>query len=99
MNITKQIANDLKNNWSDFEKALKGLETVLKGMKIEVNRFSGSWNVLLPILYFIYYNPDYNNNCEDIRAYLMRAILFTYFQAGTTSKLQQMKVSLKQLTR
>lgn len=90
-NITKQIANDLKNNWSDFEKALKGLETVLKGMKIEVNRFSGSWNVLLPILYFIYYNPDYNNNCEDIRAYLMRAILFTYFQAGTTSKLQQMK--------
>ena len=31
------------------------------------------------------------NNLKDIRAYLMRAILFTYFQSGTTSKLQQMK--------
>lgn len=90
-NINKQIANDLKDNWKDFEKALKALETILKELKIEVSRFSSSWNVLLPILYFIYYNPDYNNNREDIQAYLMRAILFTYFQSGTTSKLQQMK--------
>lgn len=31
---------------------------------------------------------------EAIRAYLMRAILFTYFQSGTTSKLQQMKSNI-----
>lgn len=93
-NISKQIAEELKNNWSDFKKALKNLEAVLNDMKIEVSRFSSSWNVLLPILYFIYYNPEYKNNTEGIRAYLMRAILFTYFQSGTTGKLQQMKSNI-----
>ena len=34
------------------------------------------------------------DNTEAIRAYLMRAILFTYFQSGTTSKLQQMKSNI-----
>lgn len=90
-NINKQIAEDLKNNWSDFKKAFQNLETVLRDMKIEVSRFSGSWNVLLPIVYFIYYNSDYKNNSDGIRAYLIRAVLFTYFQSGTTTKLQQMK--------
>ena len=93
-NISKQIAEELKNNWSDFKKALKNLDAVLKDMKIEVSRFSSSWNVLLPILYFIYYNPEYKNNTEGILAYLMRAILFTYFQSGTTGKLQQMKSNI-----
>lgn len=93
-NINKQIAEDLKNNWQDFKKALKKLETVLKGMKIEVSRFASSWNVLLPIIYFIYYNPDYANNLDGIKAYLIRAVLFTYFQSGTTSKLQQMKSNI-----
>lgn len=93
-NINKQIAEELKNNWSDFKKALKNLEAILKGMKIEVSRFSGSWNVLLPIVYFIYYNPDYENNLNAIRAYLIRAVLFTYFQSGTTGKLQQMKSNI-----
>ena len=90
-NINKQIAEDLKNNWQDFKKTLKNLEAVLKDLKIEVSRFSSSWNVLLPIIYFMYYNPDYINHSEGIRAYLVRAVLFTYFQSGTTSKLQQMK--------
>lgn len=93
-NISKQIAEELKNNWNEFKKAFKNLEIVLKGMKIEVSRFSISWNVLLPIVYFIYYNPNYNNNLEGIRAYLVRAVLFTYFQSGTTGKLQQMKSSI-----
>lgn len=93
-NISKKIAEELKNNWQSFKKTLKNLESVLKGMKIEVSRFSSSWNVLLPIIYFIYYNPDYNNNLEGIRAYLVRAVLFTYFQSGTTGKLQQMKSSI-----
>lgn len=65
-------------------------------MKIDVNRFSGSWNVLLPIIYFIYYNPQYKDNTNAIRAYLIRAILFTYFQSGTTGKLQQMKSAINE---
>ena len=85
-NINKQIAEELKNNWSEFKKE----------MKIEVSRFSSSWNVLLPIVYFIYYNPDYKDNTEGVRAYLVRAILFTYFQSGTTSKLQQMKSNINE---
>lgn len=91
-NINKQIAEDLKNRWQEFKKALKNLEEVLTDIKIEVRRFSSSWNVLLPIIYFIYYNPEkYKNNLDGIKAYLIRAVLFTYFQSGTTSKLQQMK--------
>lgn len=94
-NISRKIAGELKNNWTAFRKALKNLESVLKGMKIEISRFSSSWNVLLPVLYYIYYNPEsYADNTEAIRAYLMRAILFTYFQSGTTSKLQQMKSNI-----
>ncbi|WP_300347693.1 DUF262 domain-containing protein [Clostridium sp.] len=93
-NINKKIAEDLKNNWSDFNKALKNLEKILKDMKIDVSRFSSSWNVLLPIIYYIYYNPDYNNNIEGVRAYLFRAIFFTYFQSGTTGKLQQMRSNI-----
>lgn len=93
-NINKQIAEDLKNHWQEFKKALRNLETVLKSMKIDVSRFANSWNVLLPIIYFIYYNPEYEKNLEGIRAYLVRAVLFTYFQSGTTSKLQQMKSSI-----
>lgn len=93
--ISRKIAEELKNNWTAFIKALNNLESVLKGMKIEVSRFSSSWNVLLPVLYYIYYNPEsYADNTEAIRAYLMRAILFTYFQSGTTSKLQQMKSNI-----
>lgn len=95
-NINKQIAEELKNNWSDFRKTLKNLEELLKEMKIEVSRFSSSWNVLLPIIYFMYYNPDYVDNKEGIRAYLVRSILFTYFQSGTTSKLQQMKSNINE---
>lgn len=93
-NINKQIAEDLKNHWQEFKKALRNLKTVLKGMKIEVSCFANSWNVLLPIIYFIYYNPEYEKNLEGIRAYLVRAVLFTYFQSGTTSKLQQMKSNI-----
>jgi uncharacterized protein with ParB-like and HNH nuclease domain len=93
-NINKKIAEDLKNDWSGFKKALTSLEDLLKKMKIDVSRFSSSWNVLLPIIYYIYYNPDYATNIKGVRAYLLRAIFFTYFQSGTTSKLQQMKSNI-----
>lgn len=93
-NINKKIAEDMKNNWNEFKKALVNLESMLKEMKIDVSRFSSSWNVLLPIIYYIYYNPDYDKNKNGVRAYLLRAIFFTYFQSGTTSKLQQMKSNI-----
>ena len=89
-NINKNIAEELKNNWNEF-KSFKKFRRYSKGNENRVSRFSSSWNVLLPIIYFIYYNPDYGNNLDGIRAYLIRAVLFTYFQSGTTSKLQQMK--------
>jgi hypothetical protein len=93
-NINKKIAEDMKNDWSDFKKALKNLESMLKEMKIDVSRFSSSWNVLLPIIYYIYFKTDYDKNIKGVRAYLLRAIFFTYFQSGTTSKLQQMKSNM-----
>lgn len=90
-NINKDIVDQLKNNWNDFRAALKNLDELLKEFKIETSRFASGWNVLLPIIYSIYYNTDYKTTKEAIRCYLLRAILFTYFQSGTTSKLQQMK--------
>jgi hypothetical protein len=93
-NINKGIVEILKNDWSKFKKTLIDLEKLLNEMKIEVSHFSNSWNVLLPIIYYIYYNSEYYKNKESIRAYLLRAIFFTYFQSGTTSKLQQMKSNI-----
>jgi hypothetical protein len=95
-NINRKIADELKNDWSGYKKALKNLESILKKMKIEVSRFTASWNVLLPIIYFIYYNPEYEKNILAVRAYLLRAIFFTYFQSGTTSKLQQIKSKINE---
>jgi len=93
-NINKRIADALKNDWNGFKKALINLANLLNEMKIDVSRFSSSWNVLLPIIYYIYYNPDYRKNLKAVRAYLLRAIFFTYFQSGTTAKLQQMKSNI-----
>lgn len=97
--INKQIADELKNNWHDFKKALNNLGTLLQSYGVDVSHFSGSWNVLLPIIYVIYFNPDYMNCKDGIRAYLLRAVLFTYFQSGTTSKLQQMKSNINSFDR
>ena len=97
-NINKKVANDLQNNWEYFKDTLKNLEDVLNNFGIDIKRFASNWNVLLPIIYCIYYNPEYQNeaNLSGIRAYLIRAILFTYFQSGTTSKLQQMKNNINE---
>lgn len=90
-NINKKTSDGLKNHWNDFVKALQNLEEVLEYLKIDINRFSSSWNVLLPIIYVIYNNPDYRNCITGISFYLVRAILFSYFKSGTTGKLQQMR--------
>lgn len=95
-NINKKTADNLRDNWNSLKKTLINLEQLLKEFKVELSRFASSWNVLLPIIYYIYYNHDYRNNFTEIRAYLLRAVLFTYFQSGTTSKLQQMKTRIKE---
>ena len=90
-NINKQTADALKNNWDNFKRALRNLETALKEIKVDVSRFRTSWNVLLPILYTLYYNPDYQDSLDGIQAYLVRAVLFTYFRSGTTGKLNTLR--------
>lgn len=90
--INKNLANQLHANWNNFKDALKKLSELLKKEKINISRFNNGWNVLLPIIYVIYYNPkEYLNRINELRAYLIRAIFFGYFSAGTTAKLQQMK--------
>jgi len=90
-NINKQIAEDLKNNWDYLKIALKNLKTFLEDMKINISRFSGSWNVLIPLIFSIYYNHDYKDDYKAMKIYLVRAILFTFFQSGTKGKLQKLK--------
>lgn len=94
-NINHSVAKDLKDNWSDFKETLSRLESLLRKLHIRVDRFKSSWNVLLPIIYYIFQSPDqYMENEKDIEAYLTRAILFRYFQSGTTGKLQQMRTNI-----
>jgi hypothetical protein len=90
-NINKQTADALHDHWDEFKKALRNLESALKEIKVDVSRFRTSWNVLLPILYTLYFNPDYKNSLDGIQAYLVRAVLFTYFQSGTTGKLNTLR--------
>lgn len=93
--INTDIVNSLKNEWKEFVKTLELTKAILTKNRIDINRFSNSWNVLLPIIYFIHYNKNtYIENESDIIAYLIRAIFFTYFQSGTTAKLQQMKSNI-----
>ena len=95
-NTSRKVANELKDNWGGFKKAMSNLEQVLNDMKIELDRFASSWNVLLPMFYFIYYNPNYASRVGAMRAYLLRAIFFNYFQSGTTGKLQQMRSKINE---
>ncbi len=93
-NINAKIADELKNNWTYFKKSLNDLVDLFNDMHIDMDRFSTCWNILLPIIYSIYYNPDYKNTVDGIFTYLVRAILFIYFRSGTTGKLHQMKSNI-----
>lgn len=93
-NISKQVATDLKNNWQEFKNAFKNTAQILKQLKIDVTRFANAWNVLVPIIFCVYYNPNYTQCIKGIQSYLYRAIFFTFFKSGTTNKLQKMKDSI-----
>ncbi|EAH0589462.1 DUF262 domain-containing protein, partial [Listeria monocytogenes] len=74
-NITREIAESLKNDWNKFKQTLVDLEELLNEMKLDVTRYSSGWNVLLPIIYYIYYTQEYKENKKAIKAYLIRAIV------------------------
>ena len=95
--INRSIAKELQDNWDNFVNAMKNTEEVLKSVGIKVKRFNNSWNVILPVLYCVYFNPErYMDFAAGFKAYIMRAVLFSYFQSGTTSKLQQMKTNINE---
>ena len=93
-NISKQVASDLKNNWKSFKEALNKTATLIKSFNISINKFANSWNILVPIVFTIYFNPDYMDCIDGIKAYIHRASFFTFFKSGTTGKLQTMKNGL-----
>ncbi len=86
-NINEKTARELRGNWDYFKQTLTELDDLLKSMNIETARFAKGWNVLLPVIFFIYNNPDFKEDKDAIRAYLVRAALFTFFKSGTTGKL------------
>ena len=91
-NITYQVMNDLKSNWKYFRKALNTTSKILLDLNIDISRFKGSWNVLIPIVYSVYFADNYEGiDKEAIKKYLIRSILFTYFQSGTTTKLRTLR--------
>ena len=90
-NLNKKTADELKNNWDYFTEVLQKLDGLLKSMNIATEHFSSSWNILLPVIYFIYNNPDYEDEKDAIKAYLIRGTVFTYFKSGTTGKLSVMR--------
>jgi len=95
-NISKAVVTSLKDNWADFVMSLDSLKELIKSFNIDFQRFQSSWNVLLPILYCVFYNPNYLENSHAIKAYLIRAIVFNLFQSGTTQRLSMMRSNLNE---
>lgn len=93
--INQKVADDLKNNWSDFKIAFKNLQNAFEKLNIDVEHFVNDYTKLVPLIYYIYYNPDsYEENLSAIRAYLTRTIFFIYFRSGTPGKLQRLKTNI-----
>lgn len=94
--INKEIAENLKNNWEHLKKAFRNLQKFLDENKIDIARFSGVWNVLIPLVYAIYYNHSWQENNDSMMKYLVRAVLFRYFQSGTKAKLLKLRNKIKE---
>lgn len=93
-NISRQVAFDLRDNWDNFKQALINTATLIKKLNISIDKFANSWNILVPIIFTVYFNPNYMDSLAGIKAYIYRASFFTYFKSGTTGKLQTMKNSI-----
>ena len=93
--IDQKVADDLKNNWSDFKIAFKNLQNALEKLNIDLEHFVNDYTKLVPLIYYIYYNPEsYEENLDVIRIYLTRTIFFIYFRSGTPGKLQRLKTNI-----
>lgn len=93
--INQKVADDLKNNWSDFKIAFKNLQNAFEKLNIDMEHFVNDYTKLVPLIYYIYYNPEnYEENLNAIRAYLTRTIFFIYFRSGTPGKLQRLKTNI-----
>lgn len=93
-NISKGLVNQLRDDWVEFKRTLTELDMLLGGLGIDTSRFASSWNVLLPVIYYVHYNPSFREGVYAVKCYLLRAALFNYFRSGTTAKLQQMKSNI-----
>ena len=89
--INNEFAKVFYNKRSDFKIVLSKLANFLRNNNIAINRFSGSWNVLIPIIYVIDRNMNWQEYNKELLAYLIRSIIFKYFSSGTTNKLQDIK--------
>ncbi len=95
--VTREMVEKLKNEWKKFKDALDNLEKMFGYMHIDLRRFSSYWNVLVPVIYYIYLNPnDYMKCAKGVEVYITRAIFFIYFRSGTPGKLKEMKSKINE---
>ncbi len=95
--VTREMVEKLKNEWRKFKDALDNLEKMFGYMHIDLRRFSSYWNVLVPVIYYIYLNPnDYMKCAKGVEVYITRAIFFIYFRSGTPGKLKEMKSKINE---
>ena len=67
--INQKVADDLKNNWSDFKIAFKNLQNAFEKLNIDMEHFVNDYTKLVPLIYYIYYNPEnYEENLNAIRS-------------------------------
>jgi uncharacterized protein with ParB-like and HNH nuclease domain len=93
--INKKVADNLKNNWSDFKIAFKNLNNAFEKLNIDIRHFINDYTKLVPLIYHIYNNPyTYEQDLNAIRVYLTRTIFFIYFRSGTPGKLQRLKTNI-----
>lgn len=93
--INKKVADDLKNNWSDFKIAFKNLQNAFEKLNVDTKHFVNDYTKLVPLIYHIYHNPNtYEQDLDAIRVYLTRTIFFIYFRSGTPGKLQRLKSNI-----
>ncbi|MBR6125526.1 DUF262 domain-containing protein [Candidatus Saccharibacteria bacterium] len=94
--LGRRIIRGLNENWTKIKKTLADTSKYLSEMGIRVESYQSRWNVLLPVIYFVYSNDNYRYYKNAILAYLSRSTLLKYFQNGTTAKLTKIKKLMKE---
>lgn len=47
--------------------------------KLTMVKFSNSWNILVPIIFTVYYNPNYMDCIDGIKAYIYIVKVSSHF--------------------